>query len=108
MSEYKNVTTIEEFEVEAKNLFPNTFKIPDDSWFHVQINSVWKHKSIQLIIFKNHSLFIEHGTTLKEIYPVLLRSLEKYFKELEQLNIAMSADYEEGKVTADEILKANQ
>ncbi len=78
---HQHINTIEDFELEVKNMFPDRFKIPNDSWFHLEISSVWKHKHIQITIFKNHARFIEHGEILKEIYPVILKSLKKYFDE---------------------------
>ena len=74
------IKTFEDFESVIQELTPNKLKIDEDSWFHIEVQSVWKAKSIKVLFFKNRHTFLQHGETLEEVYMKIADSIREYYK----------------------------
>ncbi len=75
------IKTFEEFESVIQELTPNKLKIDGDSWFRIEVQSVWQHKSIKVLFFKNNHVFLQHGDTLSEVYEKITTSIREYYKD---------------------------
>lgn len=73
------IKTFDEFESVLAELTPNKLKIDGDSWFHVEVQSVWKQKSIKVLFFKNNHTFLQHGETMTEVYMKITESIREYY-----------------------------